>query len=330
MDIRRIDVDHADDFAAWFAVQHAAVRHDLPEGPWWRERELRVVYTSSDYRDAALWLAEDAGTPVGAAAAELQLKDNPRLAIIDVFVRPDARRQGVGTAMLHELAEYAAAHSRPSVLGQVSGTPDADHAPGMAFAEAHGFTRRITDARRVQRAPFDLDRLAELERAARPHAEGYQVVCWRGQVPDEHVAEYAALVGRMSTDAPLEQLDYEPEAWDAQRVRVAEDRGARMGRDWWGAAAVAPDGSLAGMTEIGLAMDDDRGAYQGDTIVLPDHRGHRLGLLLKIANLRALLTDRPAVQAIWTWNAASNRFMISVNEQLGYVLAGWSAGYQRD
>jgi hypothetical protein len=83
------------------------------------------------------------------------------------------------------------------------------------------------------------------------------------------------------------------------------------------------------MTELMLPIDSDEWAYQGDTIVDPPHRGHRLGLLLKIASLRAMLADRPGVKAICTWNAGVNKHMISVNEQLGYVEHGWGAEYQR-
>ncbi|HSI92576.1 MAG TPA: GNAT family N-acetyltransferase [Jiangellaceae bacterium] len=330
MDIRTIDVRHPGELAAWFAVYEAADQFDMPGGPWWLERELRVRHESTDFRDVTLWLAEDAGRAVGAGVAALPLKDNPRLADVEVFVRPDMRRRGIGSALLRELAEHAMAQRRTSLLTAISGEREGEPTPGIVFAEAHGFTRRMTEARRVQRPPFQLARLAELEAEAMPRAEDYRLVEWRGQVPDDWVAEYARLAGRMSTDAPLEDLEYEPEVWDTERVRDAEARRARMGRDWWCTVAVAPDGTLAGMTDISLAVDNDRSALQGDTIVDTLHRGHRLGLLLKIRNLRALLTDRPGVRAIWTWNAASNRFMIAVNEQLGYVRAGWGAMYQRD
>lgn len=200
----------------------------------------------------------------------------------------------------------------------------------MMFAAAHGFTRRVVDAVRVQRRPFQLDRFAALEAEAKPRAAEYRLVSWRGRMPEEYLAEYARLTGRMSTDAPLDDLEYEPEVWEPERVRMAEDRRVRMGREWWCTVAVAPDGTLAGMTDISLPTDAPHDAFQGDTIVDPLHRGHRLGLLLKITNLRAVLADLPGLGAVWTWNAASNSYMIAVNEELGYVRAGWSAAYQRN
>ncbi len=63
-------------------------------------------------------------------------------------------------------------------------------------------------------------------------------------------------------------------------------------------------------------------AYQGDTLVMPGHRGHRLGLLLKVTTLRALQDASPATRLVSTWNAAVNAPMITVNEVLGYHVAG--------
>ena len=47
------------------------------------------------------------------------------------------------------------------------------------------------------------------------------------------------------------------------------------------------------------------------------HRGHRLGLRMKLAMLDWLREDRPDVEAIDTWNAAGNVPMIAINDALG-------------
>jgi RimJ/RimL family protein N-acetyltransferase len=69
-------------------------------------------------------------------------------------------------------------------------------------------------------------------------------------------------------------------------------------------------------------------AWQADTAVSRDHRGHRLGLLLKIEMMRWLAEDRPDVKTIETWNNADNEFMIRVNEALGYRLNRVFATYE--
>ena len=62
-------------------------------------------------------------------------------------------------------------------------------------------------------------------------------------------------------------------------------------------------------------------AGQGDTAVARQHRGHRLGLLLKIDMMRWLAEAEPQLKIIQTWNNVDNRFMINVNEALGYRLS---------
>ncbi|WP_053206334.1 GNAT family N-acetyltransferase [Jiangella muralis] len=328
MQIRTIHAADAD-FAAWYEVYLAARVADNPTGPQWLEPELKVIYQGTEYRSVQLWLAEEDGRAVGASVLALPQRDNLTRAEPEVFVRPEDARRGIGSALLAVVDDASKAAGRSSQLLYLEAPLGADSTAGMAFAERHGFTRRIGEIMRVQRPPFDLDAVARAEESARPHAEGYRIVTWRDHAPDEFVDEYARLEGRMSTDEPQGGIESEPEVWDAARIRTAERRSDLMRRATWVAAAIAPDGSMAGVTEITVSRDSDAVGFQDATIVDPRHRGHRLGLLLKAANLRQLLADRPGVQTVWTWNADVNTHMIAINEKLGYEIAGWSAGYQR-
>ena len=58
------------------------------------------------------------------------------------------------------------------------------------------------------------------------------------------------------------------------------------------------------------------------TVVVRNHRGHRLGLLLKIAMMELLATTEPQLEQIMTWNGQSNDQMIAVNEAMGYTVFG--------
>jgi hypothetical protein len=49
-----------------------------------------------------------------------------------------------------------------------------------------------------------------------------------------------------------------------------------------------------------------------------DARGHRLGLAVKLANLRLLQAERPDIEVLTTYNAEVNTHMIEVNERLGF------------
>ena len=57
----------------------------------------------------------------------------------------------------------------------------------------------------------------------------------------------------------------------------------------------------------------------GVTMVLPEHRGHRLGLATKLASHRALREQVPACELVVTSNAEVNTHMNAINERMGYV-----------
>lgn len=68
---------------------------------------------------------------------------------------------------------------------------------------------------------------------------------------------------------------------------------------------------------------------QLDTLVLAELRRHRLGVLIKIANLRALAAILPAPQLVYTFNAEENRHMLDVNEAVGFRAVGHSGGRRK-
>ena len=62
--------------------------------------------------------------------------------------------------------------------------------------------------------------------------------------------------------------------------------------------------------------------------VARQHRGRRLGLLVKIDMMRWLAEVEPQLEVIDTWNNADNEFMVKVNEALGYRLSEIYATYE--
>jgi hypothetical protein len=144
-------------------------------------------------------------------------------------------------------------------------------------------------------------------------------VQWVDRAPRELYDDLAALMALMSTDVPLGELDWEPEVWDAARWLAKEDNAVTQGRLRYATAARDKrTGRLAGYTDIGVNPRLPEYAGQWDTIVAGAHRGHRLGLLMKAANLQRLRASRPDVRWLNTWNADSNAHMVGINERLGF------------
>jgi RimJ/RimL family protein N-acetyltransferase len=134
----------------------------------------------------------------------------------------------------------------------------------------------------------------------------------------------------MSTDEPAGDADKEKEVWDAERIRQDDD--LLVAREVWKLCAVAqhkPSGHLVGFSELLLAHDTPGEAWQMATLVHPDHRGHRLGLAVKIANLDFLAQQAPAVRLVVTGNARDNAPMIAVNDMLGFEVAGVGMFWQK-
>ena len=117
----------------------------------------------------------------------------------------------------------------------------------------------------------------------------------------------------MITEAPLGELQREPENPDVAILRAGEETLARQGRTKYTTVAIAEDGQLAGFTDLVMSEHDPGRVFQWGTLVPRAHRGHRLGLALKVANLAFLQGLR-----LTTYNAEVNSHMIGVNEKLGF------------
>ncbi len=270
----------------------------------------------------------------GAAAGHLELRlpqlDNTDNASITLAVHPEHRRRGVGRALLAYAIEVARAHGRKRMFGDtVTALPGGPARPeaGGAFAAGSGAQAALTEVRRrLDVAAVDHAALAELLAGAHERAAGYRVVGWAGPVPEEYVGDVARLESRMNTDAPIGDLELEAENIDAGRIRGTEEVLAARGRRHYHHGAVhEATGRLVAWTMVDVNGGMPWHAWQQTTIVDPDHRGHRLGLLVKIENLRYATAREPELRAIDTWNAAVNEHMIRINEQMGFrPVDGWT------
>jgi len=84
------------------------------------------------------------------------------------------------------------------------------------------------------------------------------------------------------------------------------------------AVAIAPDGTLCGFSDLRINRSSPSHASVGGTLVLPAHRGHRLGLAMKLATHRRLVELFPDCAHVETGNAGVNAAMNAVNSQMGY------------
>jgi len=328
MHIERVDLADADTIRACFQVFLAAQQVDEPDGPWFTEQPFHgwlTVGWGGDPRE--VWVIRDPepGPIAGWYRLELPDLENLDQADLVLVVHPDRRRHGLGRALLEHAAARAAEHGR-SVLN--SGTRHGTG--GVAFARAMGADPGLVDVQRVMdvRAMAD-EQLARLRETAEQAAAGYSLMSWTGLVPEDFLDQAAALFAALN-DAPHDP-HVAPAVWDAQRVRERVNAlRSHYGLRTYGVAAVQEDtGEPAALTEVAVDPADPGWGHQMLTGVTREHRGHRLGLLVKTAMAEWLRAAEPQLERIQTWNAQSNRYMIAVNEALGYTILGQPANWWR-
>jgi len=269
---------------------------------------------------------------LGAARLDVFLRDNTDLLEVHLGVHPDEQHRGHGRRLVEAVEHRAAELGRHQVVGAVQEPPDGSENRAMRFAAAAGARRALGEMRRVlDLTTLSGDHLARLRAEAEEKATGYRLVTWAGPVPDAHVEGYARLLGRIMADAPQGDLDLEASVWDADRVRQREALLASQGRRSVAALArVGEGGPLVAYSDVGVSSYDPDNAFQWDTLVQPEHRGHRLGLLVKVAVLDLLRTEAPRSRYLHTWNADDNGYMIAINDKLGFRPAQRESAWRLD
>jgi GNAT superfamily N-acetyltransferase len=321
MKIEQVGLGPADTgkIRACFEVSLAAERVDEPAGPWFTERPFTGWLTVGwDGNPREAWLATDQGSAVGWYRLELPVRENAEQAYLNLVVHPAGRRRGLGRTLLQHAAGRAAANGRIVLNGAAR-----DGSPGEAFARVAGAKPGLVEVQRVlDIGKLEQGKLAGLRGPAERAAAGYSLVSWVGPVPEEYIEQTAAVYNGMA-DAPRD-AEISHEAWDAQRVRERVNglRPQYGMRDYAVAARHDDTGELAGLTEVSVDPADPGWGFQVFTVVRREHRGHRLGLLLKIAMMELLATTEPQLERIVTWNGQSNEHMIAVNEAMGYAVYG--------
>ncbi|WP_457207005.1 GNAT family N-acetyltransferase [Nocardioides sp. P5_C9_2] len=335
LEIRELDPSDDAAFVAWHRAYDVAERHALGDSAaTWRLEELRAaMQDGGSHSWTGGWSGLVDGETVAAGWMRTPLLDNPELAEMTVHVLPAHRRRGHGTEMLAHLESCARERGRRVLTGLASWPYDAGSdgagASGPAFAAARGWALALSEVQRELTIPVAagvLDRLAR--DAAREHA-AYTVRSWSGPVPDDLLTGWAEVTSSLATEAPTGDLDLEPEAVSPEAVREREGTIARQGRTKYNTVALDADGVVVAYTDLATTVHEPGRAYQWGTLVRRDHRGHRLGLAVKVANLRLLQGERPDVHRLTTYNAEVNAHMIAVNEALGFLPVARLGDFQK-
>jgi GNAT superfamily N-acetyltransferase len=214
-------------------------------------------------------------------------------------VLTESRRKGVGTAMLHALADYVSSCGHEQVGSLVED-------PGsLAFAERFGFRE---DGRQVEQV-----RTLSREEPEPSLPDGVVLVS---------LAERPELSSRVYMELALEAFEDIP---TPRKISITLEQWEREWVNW-------PEGSFVALAgdEIvgcaGLMRDEDRAdrAENMLTAVRRDWRGRGLARALKETVI--VWGSANGLREIYTWTQTGNENMRAVNEKLGYVTRSVSIG----
>lgn len=315
VDIEQLNPRNEAALRAWWEVGHAATAH-RPGKPWPLWEQSRVALPADNpERGVTLLGAIDGREMVGAGLLTRPLQDNLHTAMVFAFVRPDRTREGIGRRLAEELEVVAAGDGRTTLQSEAFLPPGGSGTGPEAFASALGYAVASRESIKELAVP---DYLARRDGLGVEVPDGYRVITFDTVCPEEHLASFGDLLGMLMAEVPLGELDLEDSTWTPERLRAAERRQREVGRHVLTSMALAPDGTVAGVSDVRVDDTDPEHAQVGITLVDPAHRGRRLGLVLKRASHDLALDAHPALRVVDTSNAEVNTWMNAVNEALGY------------
>ena len=160
--------------------------------------------------------------------------------------------------------------------------------PGLLFARAMGYAAGIEDGMKVVDLIETEPTWAALEAEAAGGTRGLPDVTWRDHVPEELRRRLLrAQRGVLPRGADRRDGASSPSSWDRKRVRGA--RGAQRRAPAGTSCRPARSRRTARIVALTEVMVNERitpRGFQSGTLVAREHRGHQLGLAIKLANHR--------------------------------------------
>jgi len=301
------------------------------------------LWQPSEFECYRMLVASVDGHVVGAGTYETTIGEDADTAWVAAHVRPDHRRRGIGSALISELEEVARRDKKRQVLlyapsslneGPVLAAPTGfgsvpKRNPETQFLLTRSFS--FEQVERVSRLALAVPGLRSLVDDAVDHLNrDFAIHEWVDICPERWQEDLALLYTRMSTDEPSGGLEPPEDIWSVERLleyqtRLTESSLAMV----YAAVEHVETGTLAGYTALAFPREPSRAVNQAGTLVLQEHRGHRLGMLLKVVNLAHLERVAPGHPSVVTYNAEENRHMLSVNEAVGFLPIGYQGVWKR-
>jgi GNAT superfamily N-acetyltransferase len=246
--------------------------------------------------------------------------DNLHQAFLWAWVPPRYARRGIGST----LVRHAEAHLRQQRDRRTAVTVTWLGRDGQSgykqFAERLGYRLNNVEVERRQPLPLPEETLRRLEAEAATHMGGYRLQTVVGPVPAELAQPFCDAYNQLHVEMPHGELEVEEGRRTPAELAAQDEELLESGRTRVMVLAWDENDTVVAYTCAATSPPDrdEASVDQWSTLVLPAHRGHRLGLAVKCALTRTLQERFPDRTFVRTQNAEVNAPMVAINEALGF------------
>ena len=260
------------------------------------------------------------GTPTPASP---EYESSKHIFWANAYVRPDHRRQGIGSMWLELLANLMDEHGCTIVEFHTEGEL------GQAFLLWVGAEPKMTEIEsRLDLSQVDWTMVERWVAEGQQRSPQTRLHIYDGPIPEEVRPELAPQLSAILNTIPFEDLDHGEIVVTPETMQEWYDRNALSEETQHTVLTREPDGVISGITDITWAPYRRSLIYQQFTGVRPDARGRGLGKWIKAAMLLRVRKLYPDAAWIATGNAHSNGPMLKINRTLGFKAYKTAVEYQ--
>jgi len=304
--------------------------NDPPPSAEFVAEELSYINYDSQYH-IEIFLATMDDTLYGTYATMTHKKSNPQyddnkhVMLGTIWVKPEFRRQGIGTQLLKHVV--ALAQDRNMTVLQL----DSENEAGNRFAEQFGGTVAITaNENRLYNEDIDWNMVQGWYDTAKSRLTDVKVELVDGLIGRKDIKAYADFYTEVYNQQPLEETNGLEVTYTPDMMRKDHRDMKYIGMRHLTFITREADGTISGMTEIFHNPKRPHMSTQGLTGVKDAYRGRGLGKFLKSAMLLYTRDELPKQQFFTTTNATANAPMLRINDAMGFKLYRQTTLYKFD
>jgi GNAT superfamily N-acetyltransferase len=330
IELQRVDPQSASraHWNAWHAFRRAQAAELRPDDPLISDAESEIEEKKqSPLWDHRWWVAMSGEQMLGSCGFGFRrpqaehAADHARYLGGGIGVLAAHRRRGIGSALL-EQARLLMHEMNKTVL-----TLSSICEPGHAFiTRIGGVAKHVSVQNRARLAGLDWRQLRQWEDGVEDLGLVWERHSHRVATPvlEALLPEFTRLIA----DIPMGELDRPPIRYEIEGYRQWYETMDRVGGAHHLLVLRAPDGRVAGVSELGWDPRTPDRAWQQLTATDRAWRGRGVARGLKAAMFRQVHAHQPEVELMITFNAESNAPMLSINRRVGFVVHRRVVDYQ--